>query len=65
METSRKHCYRCGQDVLVTADSTNHILHLLLSIITGGLWLVIWAIAANLPKDWKCTKCGDSVSVWR
>jgi hypothetical protein len=26
---------------------TNHILHLLLSIITAGFWLIIWAIAAQ------------------
>lgn len=25
---------------------TNHILHLLLSVITGGLWLVVWALIA-------------------
>jgi hypothetical protein len=26
---------------------TNHILHLLLSIVTAGFWLIIWAIAAQ------------------
>lgn len=26
---------------------TNHILHLLLSILTAGFWLVIWGIAAQ------------------
>jgi hypothetical protein len=23
---------------------TNHVLHLLLSILTGGLWIVIWVV---------------------
>lgn len=25
---------------------TNHILHLLLTVITGGLWLAVWLIVA-------------------
>ena len=25
---------------------TNHILHLLLSVLTGGLWLLVWALIA-------------------
>lgn len=25
---------------------TNHILHLILTILTGGLWLIVWAIIA-------------------
>jgi hypothetical protein len=29
---------------------TNHILHLLLSIFTGGLWLIVWLIVANGNK---------------
>lgn len=31
---------------LYAAARTNHILHLLLSIFTGGLWLVIWLFVA-------------------
>ena len=26
---------------------TNHILHLLLTILTGGLWLIVWFIVAQ------------------
>jgi len=26
----------------MSKKKTNHILHLLLSILTGGLWLIIW-----------------------
>ena len=30
------------------STQVNHILHLLLSIITGGLWLIVWiALALN------------------
>jgi len=27
--------------------TTNHILHLILSVLTGGLWLIVWLIAAS------------------
>ena len=26
---------------------TNHILHAILSILTGGIWLIVWFVAAN------------------
>jgi len=28
----------------IDANKTNHILHLLLSIFTGGFWIIAWAI---------------------
>ena len=34
------------QAVLVHGRRVNHILHLLLSLFTAGLWLVIWLILA-------------------
>ena len=27
--------------------ATNHIFHLILSVLTGGLWLIVWLIAAS------------------
>ena len=34
--------------VLVRGKKVNHILHLLLSVFTGGLWLIVWlALAAK------------------
>ena len=38
--------------VLTKGKKVNHILHLLLSVITAGLWLIVWAIlvATNKPQ---------------
>lgn len=33
-----------GQVVMVTGHRPNHVLHLLLSIVTVGLWLIVWLI---------------------
>ena len=34
------------QAVFVTQKKTNHILHLILSLVTGGLWLPLWILLA-------------------
>ncbi len=34
------------QAVLVHGSPVNHTLHLLLSLLTAGLWLVVWLILA-------------------
>jgi hypothetical protein len=61
------YCKICGENVKAEAQikETNHILHLILSILTGGIWLVIWlliAVSSNGEKNIKnysCTKCGN------
>jgi len=37
---------------------TSHVLHLLLSVLTGGLWLVIWLLCgiANASQNSKIDK---------
>lgn len=36
--------------VILQVDQTNHILHVLLTIITFGLWLIVWLIQMNSAK---------------
>ena len=35
------------QAVLVKGKPTNHVLHLLLSVFTLGLWLIVWLIVGG------------------
>ena len=37
---------------------TSHVLHLLLSVLTGGVWLIIWALCsiANASQNSKINK---------
>ena len=55
-------CPKCKDHVVTQKNTPNHILHLLLSFFTGGLWVVIWLIVifANLG-GWRCTVCGYKV----
>jgi len=40
-----------NQVVLEYKAKPNHVLHLILSIVTFGLWLPIWLIVAITSKD--------------
>lgn len=49
---------------LVRAEraTPNHILHLILSIVTAGLWLIVWLLVAieNGNRPWRCPICGGT-----
>lgn len=32
-------------------SQTGHILHLLLTVLTSGIWIIVWAIIASQNKD--------------
>lgn len=36
----------------------NHILHLLLSLVTFGLWLVVWLLLILNGGTYRCRECG-------
>lgn len=39
------------QAVLVTGRRPNHILHVILSVITLGLWLIVWFLVATFSGE--------------
>jgi hypothetical protein len=47
---------------IYTKTYCNHILHLLLSIFTGGIWVIIWLLAGccSGETDPACTLCGST-----
>ena len=54
-----KHCKRCGKVTQHLKPSTSHVLHLLLSLISVGLWLPFWfLIAMSNNSQGQCTHCG-------
>lgn len=56
----RAHCPRCRHQQLFIRATINHPLHLLMVLITGGLWLVSWMAVCigNLMRPWRCEHCG-------
>lgn len=41
-------------------DEPNHILHLLLSVVTFGAWLFVWMglLVGSFFTKWHCSQCG-------
>lgn len=63
MYLNQAFCMHCGQHRLVKAAGVNHILHLLLTVVTGGLWIIPWCILAMRAKKWRCSECGSLVDL--
>ena len=60
MKTKRSFCKSCGKNVKAEAKDTSHLLHLILSIFTGGAWLIMWILCA-MSNTWSCSECGGRV----
>jgi hypothetical protein len=56
----RQWCPECRKYVLAVRPGTNRIIHLLLSVLTMGVWLIVWACTADLGtrKPCQCPVCG-------
>lgn len=66
------HCAVCQRQTLHisihTQERCNNFLHFFLSIFTGGLWLLVWMLAAacceNSTTKPACTVCGSTEQPW-
>lgn len=61
VQRSSKHCAYCGEKVLAIRQGPNHVLHLLMSLVTMGLWLPIWLLSSVIIGGWQCSRCGRKV----
>lgn len=54
-----EHCRACKKPRRHIKRKTNHILHLVLTILTGGMWVIVWAWY-GITNRWhnQCTECG-------
>ena len=57
-EETHRFCVRCKHHVVAKRKATNHILHLLISVFTGGLWLIVWLGLSMKFGGWRCQRCG-------
>lgn len=53
-------CAKCGGMTPHTQAKTNHILHLLLSLVTVGLWIIVWILIALSSGGARCEQCGTN-----
>lgn len=59
-KVAQRYCPHDKRMVLATKQTPNHILHLILTAITGGLWAIVWFILAVIASErpWRCPDCG-------
>jgi len=60
---TEKYCKRCEKHVLAQKKTANHILHLLLSIFTAGLWIIMWILVGIRIGGWRCSQCGLKIGL--
>ncbi len=54
-----RYCKTCDQTMPCEKPGPNHVLHIILSVITGGVWLIVYALLAigASTASWRCQKC--------
>ena len=54
------HCAHCRHESLFAPAPISHRRHLLISLLTGGLWLIPWSalLIGKLLRPWRCSACG-------
>ena len=61
MHIGTGYCPNCGKQVMLRQDDCNHILHLILTLLTGGFWLIVWVCVGSFGRKWRCSQCGSEV----
>ena len=59
IQTAQRLCRTCDKLVLAQRQTPNHVLHLLLTLITAGLWLIVWLFLSIKGSPWRCPNCGS------
>jgi hypothetical protein len=60
MEHAQAFCRDCDRRVRAERASTPHLLHLVATIFTAGLWLPFWILCSVKFGGWLCPVCGSS-----
>lgn len=64
-KVASKFCWSCEAKKLHAASGPNHILHLILSVLTLGAWLIVWSWCAAFSGGYRCQTCGEKYSWMR
>jgi predicted RNA-binding Zn-ribbon protein involved in translation (DUF1610 family) len=60
MRAKQMYCTSCNKSVLAQQQRPNFILHLLLIVLTCGLWLPFFVlIEVFSDHSWRCPNCGS------
>lgn len=57
---ARRWCPTCNAGVIAAKTEPSHLLHFFLSLVTFGMWVVIWILCVIAPQ-YNCGECGSNV----
>jgi hypothetical protein len=58
------YCKNCKKNTVQIKQRTNHILHLILTLVTFGFWIIVWFFIAMSTNDTpQCTVCGNQFNI--
>ena len=60
--TTQGLCQTCGEPRMFTKPEASRPFHLVLSLVTVGLWIPVWILCAfvnNHVHPYRCTSCGE------
>ena len=57
-----RYCAHCQKNTMATGTTPNHILHFILTLVTFGLWSIVWIlVTVGKIGGYRCTQCGSKV----
>ncbi len=56
-------CKACGKQTVHIQERANHVLHLLLTLLSLGVWIPIWFLC-SLSGPPRCTSCGRKKGIF-
>ena len=60
--TGSGYCPYCREKVMVACTANTHALHLLLTLLTGGIWGIVWLYFRFQPRACVCCQCGRGLT---
>jgi hypothetical protein len=54
----QSYCPACGEETPHQRGGVDNLTHGMLSIVTMGLWMLVWLPKAIRSAKWRCTRCG-------
>lgn len=60
--TESGYCPYCREEVMLACSAGANLLHLALTLITGGLWGIVWLYCQFRAHACVCCQCGHGLS---
>ena len=60
IEWTTGYCRTCRSVQWRWRRGVDHTWHVVLTFITGGAWMIAWAIACMTVPPWRCSVCGSA-----